>query len=154
MTAALRSKARASPNSGASSTKVPTDQFLPQRGVQAKWPSECQCSSSYFDCPFGCQCKRGNRRPTGRAPTAVSVQARSAGASDRRGNTLYVQQVLQQIQHNPDPRLIENLAEHCIDQRLRILNKNFMLNLLLMLGWWKIVSKQHWPKSETHSKRN
>ena len=42
------------------------------------------------------------------APTAVSVHARSAAASDRRGNTMYVQQVLQQIQHNPDPRLIEN----------------------------------------------
>ncbi len=24
---------------------------------------------------------------------------------------LYVQQILQQVQHNPDPRLIENLAE-------------------------------------------
>ena len=39
------------------------------------------------------------------------MQIRSAGASDPGGNTLYVQQVLQQIQHNPDPRLIENLAE-------------------------------------------
>ena len=137
---------------------MPTDQFFPQRGVQAKWPSECQCSSSYFDCPNANVGIAGPLAvPTQHhmsAPTAVSVQARSAGASDRRGNTLYVQQVLQQIQHNPDPRLIENLAEHCIDQRLRILNKNFMLNLLLMLGWWKIVSKQHWPKSETHSKRN
>ncbi len=44
-------------------------------------------------------------------PTAASSQARNAGATDAGGNTLYVHQVLQQIQHNPDPRLIENLAE-------------------------------------------
>ena len=45
------------------------------------------------------------------APSAVSVHGRSAMSSDPRGNMLYVQQVLQQVQHNPDPRLIENLAE-------------------------------------------
>ena len=45
------------------------------------------------------------------APSAVSTHGRSAVTSDPRGNMLYVQQVLQQVQHNPDPRLIENLAE-------------------------------------------
>ena len=39
------------------------------------------------------------------------VNARSAAATDSRGNTLYLQQVLQQIQQNPDPKIIENLAE-------------------------------------------
>ena len=45
------------------------------------------------------------------APSAVSIHGRTAAASDPRGNMLYVQQILQQDQHNPDPRLIENLAE-------------------------------------------
>ena len=44
------------------------------------------------------------------APSAVSTRGRAAMSSDPRGNMLYVQQVLQQVQHNPDPRLIENLA--------------------------------------------
>lgn len=41
---------------------------------------------------------------------SAATNARNAEMTDSRGNTLYLQQVLQQIQQNPDPRIIENLA--------------------------------------------
>ena len=47
----------------------------------------------------------------GQSQVSRIANVRNVSATDPRGNTLYLQQVLQQIQQNPDPRIIENLAE-------------------------------------------
>ena len=119
MTASLRSKARASPNSGVSrhqSANRPIPSVAGSAGQMALPNASAARPTSIV--PWVANANVGIAGPMAvptqhhmSAPTAVSVQIRSAGASDPGGNTLYVQQVLQQIQHNPDPRLIENLAE-------------------------------------------
>ena len=45
----------------------------------------------------------------GQSQVSRIANVRNVSATDLRGNTLYLQQILQQIQQNPDPRIIENL---------------------------------------------
>ncbi len=114
LTTARGSNAQASPNSGVSrhqSASRPTSSVAGS-ACQAALPST-SASRPTSAAPPVANANVGIAGPMAvpsqqhmNVPTAMSMQARSAGATDARGNTLYVQQVLQQIQHNPDPRLI------------------------------------------------
>ena len=114
LTAALRSKARAAPTPRMPSRPTPSvsgsagQMALPS----ADMPRQASVAPSVAGVNVGNagQMAVPNQQSMG-APSAFSVHGRSAMSSDPRGNMLYVQQILQQVQHNPDPRLIENLAE-------------------------------------------
>ena len=75
-------------------------------------------------------------------PITASMQTRSAASSDPRGNTLYVQQVLQQIQQNPDPRIIENLAETLHRSKVENLEHELHAQYTGNTCVWKRISKE------------
>ena len=149
LTAALRSKARAAPTprvSSYQSTNRPVPSVAGSAGQVAlpsanvTRPTSIAPSVADVSVVNAGQMAVPNQQQM-IAPSAVSTHGRTAAGSDPRGNMLYVQQVLQQVQNNPDPRLIENLAEALhIGQRLRTSSKNFTLSMPTMLGLWKIVS--------------